>query len=178
MQDRARALQDIGVFLRRVSYRHPEFGCVYVIEYQKRGAIHFHVIYNGLYRAEELREIWYGVVGVEQGSVNLKFYPKGRGNRYTKLAGYISKYVGKDLDEGREAGQHRYFRFHVPEHVTEKYYLPDDHPRIMNSVTYETQLFLDIRDSYYPEEKGRVSLWSFKVEYGGWYAAIEKETRQ
>lgn len=176
MQDRAQALQHLNWFLERMTYRHKEFACITVIEHQKRGAIHFHIVYNGFYRAEEMRTIWYGIVGEKQGNVDVTFYPKCRGNRYTKLAGYISKYIGKELDEMREPGQHRYFRHNIPVHTKEKYYLPDDAPRLIDGVRYETRLFIDILETYYPPETGGAAIWSRQTDEGGWYAAIEAAT--
>jgi hypothetical protein len=79
-----------------------------VLEYQKRGAIHLHIAVKGFQDVRLLRRCWYKVVGNGQGQVNVKG-PRP-GSSPVKLARYLSKYIGKDLDaHPREAGENRYF---------------------------------------------------------------------
>lgn len=106
--------------------RFAHWASVSVLEYQKRGAIHFHIGISGFYPVETLRDEWQNICG--SGNVDIAFQPDGRGNACTKLAQYMAKYLTKGMDEGREAGQHRYFRTQGIERHREVYYIPASVP--------------------------------------------------
>jgi hypothetical protein len=115
MTDRDKALKDWKAFCRRLG-KVQKFHYVAVIEEQERGALHFHVAVRGRQSYVLLRSIWQRVVGLGQsgeqmGQVNVRdphsfgFGVKGA----HRLAGYIAKYCGKQMD-CRDLDQKRYFR--------------------------------------------------------------------
>ena len=109
MTDRAQALRDFGAFIRICRREFPGWESVAVLEYQQRGACHFHIALSGFYDVVKLRSIWHSIIG--RGSVNMAWEPRyGRGNVCSKLASYMGKYLAKEVDEGRKPGEHRYFK--------------------------------------------------------------------
>ena len=108
IQDRTRVLEDSEGFHRMLKRAGAAIQYVTVLEYQKRGAIHLHIAVKGFQDVRLLRRCWYRIVGNGQGQVNVRG-PRP-GSSPVKLARYLSKYIGKDLDAlPREAGEHRYF---------------------------------------------------------------------
>jgi hypothetical protein len=93
-------------FIRYVQKRYPGFAYVAVPELQKRGAVHFHVAVRGYQDVRFLRRAWLAVVG--DGNIDVKG-PRTRGPsmwKRAKLAGYLSKYIGKEM--GTTEGRQRY----------------------------------------------------------------------
>lgn len=114
MMCRVQALKDFDKFRRRMG-RHNAFHYVAVMEQQARGAIHFHIAVKGRQCYALLRSIWQSVLGLDeagrqQGQVNVrdphKFGFNKGGNH--KLASYIAKYCGKQMDV-RDLNEKRYF---------------------------------------------------------------------
>lgn len=110
MLDRATTLYHRQQFDRRMRSIYGErWRFLAVPERQKRGAWHWHIVTPfQVDQAIALRE-WRAVTGdptITQ--VDAGFKPNGKGNAYSKCAGYVAKYVGKDLDGEKSAGQHRY----------------------------------------------------------------------
>jgi hypothetical protein len=114
MTDRATALKHWKEFKRRLN-KIKQFHYVAVIEEQERGALHFHIAVHGRQNYHLLRSIWQSVLGLndkgqQMGQVNVRDPHRfGFGkNGAHKLASYIAKYCGKDMD-CRELDQKRYF---------------------------------------------------------------------
>lgn len=114
MTDRTVALKHWKAFVRRLS-KVNQFHYVAVIEVQQRGAIHFHVAVHGRQHYALLRSIWQAVLGTDaegrqMGQVNVRDPHRfGFGvNGHHKLASYIAKYCGKQMDV-RDLNQKRYF---------------------------------------------------------------------
>lgn len=131
MQDRKLALTHLAKFIRVMRRRFSRWASISVMEFQKRGAIHFHIGVHGFYDVKILRSEWLEIVGADNGNidaVHIKFQPDGRGNPCTKLAVYMGKYLAKDLDQGRKPGEHRYFRTQDIERPKETYYIPASAP--------------------------------------------------
>lgn len=110
MQDRARMTRDLDVFLKRVRRIVPGFEYIAVFERQKRGAWHAHlavqrvlshyVSKGHLVRSYDLlRSMWRGVVGVDNGNVDVSRNERVRRSS-ARLASYLSKYIGKDFGVG------------------------------------------------------------------------------
>lgn len=115
MVDRVQALKDWKAFCRRLG-KVKAFHYVAVIEEQVRGALHFHVAVKGRQHYATLRSVWQHVLGRdaegrEMGQVNVRDPHKfGFGNKGAhKLASYIAKYCGKDM-QCRDLDEKRYFR--------------------------------------------------------------------
>lgn len=114
MMDRAAALKDFDRFRRRLG-KVKAFHYVAVIEQQERGAIHFHIAVHGRQNYALLRSIWQSVLGKGEngeqlGQCNVRDPHKfGFGSKgQHKLASYIAKYCGKQMDV-RDINEKRYF---------------------------------------------------------------------
>ena len=67
-------------------------------EFQKRGAIHFHVAIKGFQDVSLLRSLWRSIV--EEGNIDVQYRGSGVELQWKKsaLACYLSKYIGKDME--------------------------------------------------------------------------------
>jgi hypothetical protein len=112
MKDKKRAWQDLMKFVRLVRKEIPGFKTVGVLERQERGAWHVHFGSGGYLDVNVMRRCWYEVVGLYEGKpngqVDIAFKPDGKGNPWSKVATYISKYMTKDLSD-RKLGERRYY---------------------------------------------------------------------
>lgn len=104
MVERPRMARDFDVFMKRVRRLFPGFQYVCVFEQQKRGAWHAHiavekVLSHYLHKGvlvksyDLLRAIWRAVVG--EGNVDVSRASNRCRGSVGKLAGYLSKYIGK-----------------------------------------------------------------------------------
>ena len=114
-QDIKKCNLDFRLFIRRLGYKSGikiKYSCV--IEFQKRGAIHYHVIiYNLPYTSNKsLREVWgHGFVKIN----NI--------DNVDNVGAYVTKYMSKDNDDKRLIGQKCYFNSRElikPTEITEK----------------------------------------------------------
>ena len=86
-------------FIMRLKYKFPELKYLAVIEFQKRGAVHYHMASNLPYIPnKELSELW------GQGFVRINEIEK-----VTNLGAYVCKYLSKDMFDKRMFGQKKYF---------------------------------------------------------------------
>ena len=106
MVDRQKAITDRQEWERRVRRVYPHYVGISVLEKQERGAWHWYIAVRDWFDVRIMRNLWQEVIG-ESARVHVGFKPDGRGNAYTKLSTYMSKYMGKDLNEGI-AEKHRY----------------------------------------------------------------------
>lgn len=115
MEDRARMARDFDVFMKRIRRVFPGFEYVCVFERQKRGAWHAHIavqrvqshyLHKGtLVKSYDLlRAVWRAVVG--EGNVDVSKAMR-RSRSLAKLAGYLTKYIGKSFDEQHEGDSYR-----------------------------------------------------------------------
>jgi hypothetical protein len=87
-------------FIKRISYRYESFEYLAVPEFQKRGAVHYHLLCNLPYiEMDALEYIW------SHGMVNIR-----KTNEVNNLGAYMSKYLGKELFSGRMFGKKKFFR--------------------------------------------------------------------
>ena len=154
MTDRLQALQHLRAWIRVMRREFPGWQSLSVMEFQKRGAIHFHVALTGFYDISVLRREWQSIIG-EKSIVNLAFSPDGKGNCYAKLAAYMAKYLAKDSQEGRKAGEHRYFRTCSIQRPSEVFYIPASAPN-----TEEFDLSYEIITTLLGQDEARSRLRS------------------
>jgi len=86
-------------FVLRMNYKHPDFEYLAVPEFQKRGAVHYHLLCNiGFIEVAELQAMW------GQGFVKIN-----KIDNVNNVGAYVSKYLGKEMDE-RTFGKKKFFR--------------------------------------------------------------------
>jgi len=99
MTDLEQGWNDFRKYIRKVRRLLPNYKYVVVAEYQKRGAVHFHIAVKGWQPIKQLQAIWHSVVG--QGMGNVRYDKPKFQIRYkwqlAKIAGYLSKYITKSL---------------------------------------------------------------------------------
>lgn len=83
-------------FILRLKYLHKDIKYLAVPEFQKRGAVHYHLLINFEMAHDKLQKIW------GQGFVMIN-----RVKHVNNLGMYISKYVGKDLFDIRYYGMRK-----------------------------------------------------------------------
>ncbi len=83
-------------FILRLKYKQKNFKYLAVPEFQKRGAVHYHLLINFEIANDELAKIW------QQGFVMIN-----RVKHVNNLGLYISKYVGKSLFDIRYFGMRK-----------------------------------------------------------------------
>lgn len=86
-------------FIKRLTYKYPDLKYVAVFEFQKRGAVHYHLLCNLPYvNSKKLEHIW------QQGFIKIR-----QTNNVNNIGAYMSKYLGKEIDE-RTFGKKKFFR--------------------------------------------------------------------
>lgn len=90
-----------AVFKMFSRYMRESFGETYryvaVPEYQKRGAVHFHLAINGRYPVKKVRKLWLKAAGKYKGNIDItdpKRFGKNSWNP-RRCAAYIAKYITK-----------------------------------------------------------------------------------
>lgn len=124
--DLQQSKKDLKEFVRRLRRLIPDFRCVAVYEYQKRGAIHWHIATAGMptrfekispdgvpYQVKSfdaLRAVWRSVAGERGGNIDLARRKAHSQRSPARIATYLSKYILKAFREG-EPFTNRYTRF-------------------------------------------------------------------
>ncbi|OGF25114.1 hypothetical protein A2303_02050 [Candidatus Falkowbacteria bacterium RIFOXYB2_FULL_47_14] len=109
--DIAQANYIFNQFIKRISYRYPDFQYIAVPEFQKDtdfygrkkengGSVHYHLLCNLPYIEMSALEWLWG-----QGMVNIR-----ETGQVNNLGAYMCKYLGKELFTGRMFGKKKYFR--------------------------------------------------------------------
>jgi hypothetical protein len=144
MTDRERLKEDWKRFRRLFLVRYPEWRYVSVVEEQDRGSLHIHCAVHGkqdirwllrcwlLAIGQPLEEVnWWLLHGVKLaekslGAVNVKAPDKrwsGSSSwRAGKLAGYLSKYLGKEFEQGAK-GSKKHWHSKAAKVMLERYWL-------------------------------------------------------
>lgn len=115
--DIAKANSIFNAWRTNIKKLKPDFKYIAVPEFQKRGAVHYHVLSN---LSKEDKEIIFKQL-IKTGKAvkyddlyDVKYWTKGFArvdfikNDYKKIYGYICKYMTKDIDN-KLFGKHRYF---------------------------------------------------------------------
>lgn len=104
------AKNDFRYFIDKVQRVYKEFKYICIPEFQKRGAVHFHLLTNIDINNEKLIYIQ----ADNKKFKHIKYWNKGftkvdiLENDIKKIIGYISKYMTKDIDD-RLYNRHRYY---------------------------------------------------------------------
>lgn len=107
MTDRARAYRDTVTLIARARAAGYLVKYVAVPEQQKRGAWHIHIACRGFMWVQTLRRIWRGIVGQDNGNIDLSYRHRGQSNPW-RIASYLSKYIGKALEQA-EPGERTFW---------------------------------------------------------------------
>ena len=98
-------------FIKRLTYRFPDFEYLAVPEFQKNtdyygrkkeqgGSVHYHLVCNLPFIEMDALEYFWG-----QGIVNIR-----QTSKVNNLGAYMSKYLGKEMFSGRMFGKKKFFR--------------------------------------------------------------------
>ena len=101
MCDVDKGKKDFKVFIKAMKRKGFNLKYVYVVEFQKRGAVHFHVILFGCGYIDSnfLSDVW------KKGFVKIN-----RINDVDNVGSYVVKYMGKDIIDDRLVGKDLYGR--------------------------------------------------------------------
>lgn len=87
-------------FVMRISYKYSGFEYLAVPEFQKRGAVHYHVLCKlPFVQITQLQEIW------GQGFIKIN-----RIDNVNNVGAYVCKYLSKDMFDERTFGKKKFFR--------------------------------------------------------------------
>lgn len=87
-------------FIKRISYKYPGFEYLAVPEFQKRGAVHYHLLCKlPFVEISEMQIIW------GQGFIKLN-----RIDNVNNVGAYVCKYLSKDMFDDRTFGKKKFFR--------------------------------------------------------------------
>lgn len=97
MNDAKQGKQHLWAFLERVRRRYPRASAIWRIEYQQRGAVHFHLLFFELpfWDADDIRRIWGEIIGEQNPRIEIKTCRSKRKSTY-----YVAKYMAKVADQG------------------------------------------------------------------------------
>ena len=92
MNDARTGKAHLRAFLERVRRKFPQASAIWRIEYQQRGAVHFHLMFFSLpfWKIESIRAVWAEIIGEENPRIGIETIRSRRGSTY-----YVSKYVAK-----------------------------------------------------------------------------------
>ena len=97
----------VTALIRKIRKKYKGIGYLAVPEYQKRGAIHWHVALNQRICATWTRSAWNKILEESGliGNINLRYFPNP-----AKQAAYLAKYVSKDMSDPKRGKRKRYKR--------------------------------------------------------------------
>lgn len=170
MTDAETGKAHLRAFLERVRRRYPKASAIWRIEYQQRGAVHFHLLFFSLpyWKIESIRSVWSEIIGEENPRIGIETIRSQRRSTY-----YVSKYVAKVGSTAlvslsnlpySHAGQHWGY-FNKPQIPMCELHLYE--------VLGDLKAFWDLRravDRYYPKRKksGRGGAMLFSQNAGRW----------
>jgi len=91
-----------GEYCKKLKYRFGNIKYIAVVEFQKRGAIHYHVVYFSLPYIQNVKDVLAKLWG--QGFINVKTLREVR-----NIGAYVCKYLQKDVMDSRLVGEKVYF---------------------------------------------------------------------
>lgn len=139
-------------FIMRMEYRYGKFIYLAVIEFQKRGAVHYHFLCNlPFITSKKIETIWgHGFIKIQ------------RIKHVTNLGAYVCKYLHKDMTDKRLFRKKKYFCSENIERPTEVY---DD--GVVEKLLTQYDLHdkkPDYEASFTNEYTGKVEYKQFKVK--------------
>lgn len=87
-------------FIKRITYKYGDFEYLAVPEFQKRGAVHYHLLCKlPFVKVSELQRIW------QQGFIKIN-----KIDNVNNVGAYVCKYLTKDMFNERSFGKKKFFR--------------------------------------------------------------------
>jgi hypothetical protein len=87
-------------FIKRITYKYPDFKYLAIPEFQQRGAVHYHLLCEMPFiHFREITEIW------GQGNIDIRTL-----NDVDNIGAYVCKYLSKDMFDARTFGKKKFFR--------------------------------------------------------------------
>ena len=139
-------------FIMRMTYRHEDFKYISVIEFQKRGAVHYHFLCNLPYiDSKEIEKIW-----------GLGFIKIKKIDEVTNLGAYFCKYLNKDMTDKRLFKKKKYFWSKNLERPTEVY----ENQIVEKLITMHDLSHLEpnFKSSFSGEYTGKVEYRQYKLK--------------
>ena len=92
MTDTESGKRHLQTFLKRIKRRYPQSSAIWRMEFQKRGAVHFHLLFFNLpyWKADKIRIAWGECIGEENPRIEIKTCRSRRESTY-----YVAKYLAK-----------------------------------------------------------------------------------
>jgi len=145
-------------FIKRVKYHYGNFKYIAVVEFQKRGAIHYHMLSDfGYIEQEQLERIW------DNGFVWIRdLLIANKGKPVDNIGAYIVKYMNKNIIDKRLMGKKAYFtsrNLNRPEIIYEDISLIDCLKKYnldSGNLVYE--------NNFMSKENGRVFYFEFNMK--------------
>jgi len=105
IQDMNKANNEFKKFIQRLKYNYGDFRYLVVVEFQKRGAIHYHMLSDfGYIEQCDLEKIWSnGFVWIND------LLKSNKGKPVDNVGAYIVKYMNKNIIDKRLMGKKAYF---------------------------------------------------------------------
>lgn len=173
MTDRARAAAEWKEFVRLFRVRYPSWAYLAVLEKQERGALHIHVAVQGKQDIRWLLRCWLLAIGQAPedvsawlvggvklgekslGAVNVEPPKKrwGGGSKQwkrDKLAGYLTKYIGKEFDEAEKNAKKYWHSRNIIKPEIERFWL--------KATTY-AEAVIEAHDLIYYTGACHLSMW-------------------
>jgi len=152
MTNITKANKQFNKFTMRLNYRHENFKYVAIIEFQKRGAVHYHFLCDLPYiKTAELSEIW------KHGFVKIN-----RIKHVDNIGAYVCKYLQKDMNDKRMFNRKKYF---CSKNIEKPTTVVDD--RIIEKIFLEfglDNLKPDFENTFFNKFVGNVSYNSYKLK--------------
>ncbi len=143
MFDLSKANKLFNTYIRRMHKHFPKFKYIAIVEFQKNGRVHYHLLCNLKYvPSEKLEEIW------QNGFINIR-----RIDRIDNIGAYVCKYLSKEMFDKRMFRKKKFFRSQDLNKPTE---IVGDNAKFFMEEGLEN-LKLDYESEFENEHRGKVS---------------------
>ena len=139
-------------FIKRMKFKYLDFQYLAVIEFQKRGAVHYHIICNLPFVDKKLIAKKWG-----HGFIKIK-----RIDRINNMGGYISKYVSKDSDNMKLFNKKKFFHskdLYMPLEIINEWQFNNHYENF--DIANRIPVFEKIIESEY---RGKINIKQFIIE--------------
>jgi len=139
-------------FIMRMEYRYEKFKYIAIIEFQKRGAVHYHFLCNlPFIDWKEIEKVWgFGFIKVK------------KADKVTNMGAYFCKYLNKDMTDERLFNKKKYFCSKNLDRPTEVY----ENQIIEKLITMHDLSHIEpnFKSSFSGEYTGKVEYKQFKLK--------------